>query len=576
VYRDLCPLWRHPTAPRPAAVVEKPRRRRESAVDTAKIAKWTRKSAGAVEPNLPLPAKRKNQIPISKRKNQIPISKRKNQIPISSKNQIPISWNQISLSRRSVKTKFLSVPMNTYSRRYFLLLFWACLVGLGLQAQISGLILTNPAPQGNGAFGFQTVALGELLVISHTGASNNAGAVHLFDQRGVLIRTLSNPTPEHGNFFGHALAPIGRDRILGGAPLSAPPPAGQPGAVHLFHTNGTLLRTFFHPRKQKTAIFGAAVAAVGDDQVLIGSTLDNLAGTNAGAAYLYRIDGTLLATFINPEPAGGSDFGFSGFGSALAVLGPDRLLIGAPGDPFRSVAGTAYLFATDGSLLRTFRDPNGLVDSRFGATLVPLGNDRVLIAAPNANIEAPGAGAANIFDTEGRIITPLFNPEPGLNDGFGSPAVAVGDNKVLIGSTERNPELFGFRTQAYLFSTNGVLLMTLSNSQVSISYNNSFASLDADRALVGVPGGDPTGVFPNSGTAYLIELVPMLGVVRTASGPLRIAWPSPWTGWALQRQTTLSPTGWETDSGVSEDDGISKSVLVDPSESGRYFRLFKP
>ncbi len=45
------------------------------------------------------------------------------------------------------------------------------------------------------------------------------------------------------------------------------------------------------------------MAAVGSDKVLIGAPEDDMAGPNAGAAYLFNLSGTLLTTFTNPAPA---------------------------------------------------------------------------------------------------------------------------------------------------------------------------------------------------------------------------------------------------------------------------------
>src|ERR1051325_1419698 len=54
---------------------------------------------------------------------------------------------------------------------------------------------------------------------------------------------------------------------------------------------------------------------------------DTLSGTNAGAAYLFSTNGTLLTIFKNPTPAR-ADF----FGGSVCAVGNDRVLIGAQGD----------------------------------------------------------------------------------------------------------------------------------------------------------------------------------------------------------------------------------------------------
>ncbi len=87
--------------------------------------------------------------------------------------------------------------------------------------------------------------------------------------------------------------------------------ATDAGAAYLFSTNGTLLTTFTNPTPASADYFGISVAAVGSDRVLIGAYRDDTGATDAGAAYLFSTNGTLLTTFTNPTPASGDYFGFS-------------------------------------------------------------------------------------------------------------------------------------------------------------------------------------------------------------------------------------------------------------------------
>ena len=84
----------------------------------------------------------------------------------------------------------------------------------------------------------------------------------------------------------------------------------------------------------------------------------------------------LQTTFTNPTPASS----FDRFGAALAVMGNDRVVIGAP---FYNNVGFAYLFNLNGALLYRFRDPDG---HQFGSSIatMPGNDDDVYIGDPGA------------------------------------------------------------------------------------------------------------------------------------------------------------------------------------------------
>ena len=155
-----------------------------------------------------------------------------------------------------------------------------------------------------------------------------------------LLTTITNPTPTLDDWFGNSVAAVGSDRVLIGAPYDDTG-AANAGAAYLFSTNGTLLTTFTNPTPVSGAQFGFSVTAVGSDRALIGAFQDNAGAAGAGAAYLFSTNGTLLTVFTNPTPATFDLFGFS-----VLAVGTDRVLIGAILDDTSATdAGAAYLFS---------------------------------------------------------------------------------------------------------------------------------------------------------------------------------------------------------------------------------------
>ncbi len=156
-----------------------------------------------------------------------------------------------------------------------------------------------------------------------------------------MLITFTNPTPAASDLFGLSVAALGSDRVLIGAP-GDDTGATDAGTVYLFATNGTLLTTFTNPTSA-SASFGWSVAAVGADRVLIGAYHNDTGANNAGAAYLFSTNGTLLFTFTNPTPAANDEFAYSVVG-----LGTDRMVVGARYDStVEDYSGAAYVFAME-------------------------------------------------------------------------------------------------------------------------------------------------------------------------------------------------------------------------------------
>ena len=366
--------------------------------------------------------------------------------------------------------------------------------------------ITNPTPAANDQFGNAVAALGgdRVLVgamLDSTGAPN-AGAAYLFSVNGTLLTTITNPTPANSAYFGSGVAAMGTDRVLIGA-AGDNTGATSAGAAYLFSTNGTLLTTFTNPTPADYDAFGYAVAALGGDRLLIGAYGDNTGALQAGAAYLFSTNGTLLTTFTNPTPEA-SDF----FGYTVAAMGNDRVLIGASGDDTGATyAGAAYLFSTNGTLLTTFTNPTPADSDFFGCAVAAAGSDRVLVGAYGDSTGATNTGAAYLFSTDGTLLTTFTNPVPAAFDAFGYAVAAVGSDRVLVGA-------YGDSTgatntgAAYLFSTDGTLLTTFANPTPATSayFGSAVAAVGNNRVLIGA-FEESTGV-PHAGAAFVFALAP--------------------------------------------------------------------
>ena len=384
---------------------------------------------------------------------------------------------------------------------------------------VSVFTFTNPAPESFDAFGSDVAAVGSNGVL--IGARNDtssgveeAGAAYLFSLDGGLMATFTNPMPASGDLFGSAVAAVGIDRVLIGA-QAGDAAVADAGAAYLFDLAGNLITTFTNPTPESTDAFGARVAAVGTDRVLISAIFDDAGAADAGAAYLFDTNGVLLTTFTNPAPSAGD-----AFGTSLAALGTDRVLVGAYlGDGAITDDGLAYLFQTDGVLLTTFTNPVPAFEAAFGFSVTAVGADRVLVGAPADSSLTTNAGVAWLFDTNGTAVAVFKNPTPAVGELFGYAVAALGPDRVVIGAIQDD---LGAQDSgaAYVFDLRGTLLATLPNPTPAVfdAFGASVATIGTDRVLVGASSDNTRE--ESAGAAYLFTLDGVApGVFSAGVGP---------------------------------------------------------
>jgi hypothetical protein len=355
----------------------------------------------------------------------------------------------------------------------------------------------NPTPMRGDEFGSAIATLGKDRVLIGAPGDGGRGAAYLFSASRALLTTFHNPTPTSGDAFGSSVAALGNDHVLIGAPYDNTG-AVDAGAAYLFGVEGALLVTFTNPTPHEFENFGMAVAAVGTDRVLVGAWQDDDTSVySAGAAYLFSTNGTLLTTFINPTPGSGD-----GFGQAVAAVGNDRVLVSAPRDNTTGEVdvGVAYLFTTNGVLVTTFTNPTPAGSDAFGSLVAAVGSDRVLVGTPFDRTGGASAGAAYLFSTNGTLLTTFTNPSPASQAYFGSAVAGVGNDHVLIGSHRARQTPFAGK--AYLFSTGGTLLTNFTdpNPAAGGEFGSSVAVMGGDAVIIGAPQADGVGA------AYFFEL----------------------------------------------------------------------
>src|SRR2546422_785193 len=128
-----------------------------------------------------------------------------------------------------------------------------------------------------------------LTIVSLLGILGTLLLTHTAQGQTSLLITFTNPTPVVNDRFGASVAALGSDRLVIGASGAGDASAGE---AYLFGANGTLLTTFTNPSPALNEYFGASVAAVGSNRVLIGAPYDNTTAPGSSAAYLFDTNGT--------------------------------------------------------------------------------------------------------------------------------------------------------------------------------------------------------------------------------------------------------------------------------------------
>jgi hypothetical protein len=336
----------------------------------------------------------------------------------------------------------------------------------------------------------------------------------------------------------------------------------------LFTTNGALVTTITDPQSQP---LGPGVVAFGNDKLLVGAPDANYDPDTwdvYGTAYLYSTNGALLRTFYNPSPGTVTGLGFS-----VAAFGGDRVLVGAnsslPG------AGVAYLFHTNGTLLMTFTNPPTAAQWHYyGHAVAAVGADRVLVGAPEYGTNS---GAVHLFNTNGTLLLTITNPTPAVDDLFGAQMAMLGNDRVIIGA--RGDSTTGVSSgSAYVFNLNGTLLATINNPAPGVGdgFGTRLVAFGGEGVIIGAPWHQGVG------SAYLFSvpasiIAPSLTIRRTTTNTVTVSWPSTAIGFVLQQNTNgVSSANWSNIITGVQNDGTTKSISISPALGSRLFRLLKP
>ena len=249
--------------------------------------------------------------------------------------------------------------------------------------------------------------------------------------------------------------------------------------------------------------FGVAVAA-GDRTVVAGARYADVAGTDSGAAYVFRLAPGGWGEEAKLVPADALEH--DRFGNAVGS-DSDTIVVGAPGhhDLGRRV-GSAYVFRRAGAAWR--QEARLFVDglARFGHA-VAISGDRVVVGAPGDSVNDLPAGAVYVFRRDGstwRREERLTAGDAEAGDLFGL-SVGISAGTVVAGAPG-DDERGSLTGAAYVFVREGggwrQEAKLLAEDAAALGEFGKVVAIDGDAIVAGAEGASdvkPPG--PSRGAA---------------------------------------------------------------------------
>ena len=227
---------------------------------------------------------------------------------------------------------------------------------------------------------------------------------------------LTDAQPSLLDQFGLAVAASGNRVIVGVPGADLPVPGGGGARVYARTPAGWVAEPFTQPASLTPDVHAGAAVALDADLAALGAPVDDLAGTDAGAVYLYRRGpaGWFLEEVVRAgPPVPGQRFG------ASVALSEGRLVAGAPReDAGGASAGAAYVFETGPfGWTQTARLDGAAAGDQLGFD-VDFSGGTIVLGAPFAN---GSAGAVHVFEE-----TPAGWVPGAVLDGGGTGAARFG------------------------------------------------------------------------------------------------------------------------------------------------------
>lgn len=311
--------------------------------------------------------------------------------------------------------------------------------------------------------------------------------------------------------FGSSIGLAGNVLVVGARNAALKGSQMRPGAAYVLRYDG---RVWIEEQKlapldgADNDQFGESVAIDGD-VVLVGAMRHDSAGSNAGAAYLYRfaegvweLEDKLTASDADPSDR---------FGESVSISGNVVAVASRNDDDAESNAGAIYVFRFDG---QDWNEEAKLTATEAGAddtmTAVSIDGDYILAGAEGAN---GNTGAAYVFAFDGNQWIEqamLSTSDAGTGSFFGG-SVALDEGVAVVGAREATFSFNDSAGSAYVWRREGNQWLPSATLRASDAASNDLlgfaVAVNTGRAFVGAIHDDDNCPEEqpdcNSGSAYI-------------------------------------------------------------------------
>lgn len=284
------------------------------------------------------------------------------------------------------------------------------------------------------------VAITSTRAIAGTYNKNSKGAVYLFDFSGNQLLKLQPSDLANYDMFGWSVAATENIIVAGASQHTVT--ALNEGAVYMFDIEGNQIRKITANDPQIQRYLGETVV-VSDTRIVVGCPRDDTIATNAGAVYIFDINGNQLAKIHASDAQKGDHFGRS------VAVSDTRIVVGTYWEQYDTendhsdLKGAAYIYDIDGNLIKRLQ-PADLPDSTYGdpddyTTIHTYARFGHRVAASNTEIAVSSYWSglpAYVFDNNGNQLAKIISSEDQYSSNFGW-GLCLTDTHVLIGAPQQ-------------------------------------------------------------------------------------------------------------------------------------------